>query len=316
MIINNWNSDFTAKYNHAFPDSYLCFDTEFTGNDVRNDLILEIGHVMVDKGVVVDKFNIVLNWYSHPDVQANWLDYKLQNMRSVVGSDWKFSPEFLRKEGTNPIQALNFYYKLFETWNKRNLPFVAQNGQNADERILRGNFDRFLRKSFSLPDNNYFDTGGIFKANQVWEATGGDAVNFKGVVLPHRSDTLKTYFNRVINMKISGIKWSLQLIIDHYDLMKKHNVKTSELHTAGFDSMCLHWIMEEYRSKIIPKTVPDPGAKLKTFDFLYEQEAKEYGNQKAKAENKLDNNPSNRVDNSRISSVVPSAKPQRKQRPI
>jgi hypothetical protein len=316
MIINNWTPDFTAKYNHAFPDSYLCFDTEFTGSDLRNDLILEIGHVMVEKGVVVDKFNIVLNWYNHPSVQANWLDYKLQNMRSVVGPGWKFNSEFVKKEGADPIQALNFYYKLFAAWDKRNLPFVAQNGQNADERILKGNFDRFINKSFSLPENNYFDTGSIFKANQIWEATSGDAVHFKQIVLPQRSETLKTYFNRVINLKIGGIKWSLKLILDHYKLLQKHKVIENEAHTAGFDSMCLHWIMEEYRSLLIPRAPVDSTHRVKTFDFLYEKEAKEYAQQNDKAQSKLDNTANNRVDNSKLAPVVPSKKPQRRQRLI
>ncbi len=316
MIINNWTSDFTAKYNHNFPDSYLCFDTEFTGSDGRNDLILEIGHVMVEKGKVVDKFNLVLNWYEHPEVKEQWLDYKLQSMRAVVGPSWKFNPDYVKSAGVEPIQGLMFYYNLFDAWDKRNLPFVAQNGQNADEKLLKGNFDRFLNKSFVLPENNYFDTGSIFKANQIWEAKSGDAVNFREVVLPHRSDTLKTYFNRVINLRISGLKWSLQLIVDHYKLLQKHKVAENEAHTAGFDSMCLHWIMEEYRSQITPKAAPDPSAKVKTFEFLYTKESEEYKKQKAEAtaQNTIANKPVSAVNEAKP--VVPSRKPPRRQRLI
>jgi hypothetical protein len=43
MIINDWDPAFTKKYGTEFPRSYLCVDTEFTGSNEQDDLILEIG---------------------------------------------------------------------------------------------------------------------------------------------------------------------------------------------------------------------------------------------------------------------------------
>lgn len=250
MIINDWDSVFTAKYGHKFPDSYLCIDTEFTGSSERDDLIIEIGHTMVEDGRVVDELSLILNWYAHPAIQSTWLDYKLDNMRNIVGPGWVLSPKVVSTEGIDPIRALKFYQKLFLAWKQRGLPFVAQNGQSADERMLRGNFNRYINKGFEFPPNGYFDTGAIFKASSIWEATEGDAMNFKAVVLPHRTDTLKNYFSRIINARVPGVKWSLPLILTHYGLDVKHNVTENQRHSAGFDSLCLHWIMEEYRSRI------------------------------------------------------------------
>ena len=38
--------------------------------------------------------------------------------------------------------------------------------------------------------------------------------------------------------------------MEDYGLTEKHAVDKEEFHTAGFDAMCLHWIMEEYRNRI------------------------------------------------------------------
>jgi len=250
MIINAWGSEFTAKYGDTLPRSYLCFDTEFTGSSEETDLIVEIGHTLVEDGKVVDQLSLILNWYEHPSISRSWLDYKLNMMRSVIGEGWRLMPDRVQKEGIDPMQVLQFYYKLFQTWKNRSLPFVAQNGQNADERLLRGNFNRFLNKNFELPPDNYFDTGGIYKATQVWESSNPNCTNLRMAMLPHRSDNLKSYFNRVIGTRVVGIKWSLALIMEQYGLMAKHNVSLDQMHSAGFDSLCLHWIMEEFREQI------------------------------------------------------------------
>lgn len=310
MIINDWDSGFTSKYGNEFPGSYLCLDTEYTGGDNRNDLIVEIGHTMVENGKPVDERNLILNWYGYPGISEDWLNYKLNTMRSIVGPGWRLTPDVVKREGIDPIKALRFYDKLFSVWRTRDLPFVAQNGQNADERIIRGNFNRFLNKDFTFPDNAYFDTGAIYKANKVWQALTGDLANFRSVMLPMRSDTLKSYFNRVINARIPGLKWSLSLIVDEFGLIQKHAVNANDFHSAGFDSLCLHWIMEEFRKQVLPRT----SGVNSTFQEMYEVEKAKFDKQSEQA--KPDQ--VERVDliGQLSSPVVRSAQPKRKQRLI
>ena len=71
MIVNEWEPYFTENYGHQFPDTYLCIDTEYTGGNEREDLITEIGHVMVQNNVVVDRMNIVLNWFSYKEISVS-----------------------------------------------------------------------------------------------------------------------------------------------------------------------------------------------------------------------------------------------------
>lgn len=280
MIINSWDNSFTAKYGHQFPKTYLCFDTEFTGRSERDDLIMEIGHVLVEDGKVVDKLSLVLNWYELDVVAPAWLDYKLNQMRYLVGTGWRLLPDIVKAEGINPLQGLRFYHKLFQTWAQRGMPFVAQNGINADEPMLRGNFNRFLNRPFEIPANSYFDIGAIFKANQVWQAHGNELVNYRAVMLPSRTDTLKSYFRRICGMKIRGLHWSLEFILNHYDLIKKHGLDTIQLHSAEFDALCLHLIMEEFRLQVHPiQSVADDSS------VSLNREREEWHRQKNQAQN-------------------------------
>jgi len=277
MIINEWPSHFTAKYGHHFPRSMLCFDTEYTGSSERDDLIMEIGHTIVEDGVAVDSQSIILNWYGHPGVKDSWLDYKLNNMRHIVGSGWRLLPHVVREEGISPIKALRFYDKLFETWKKRGLPFVAQNGETADARMLRGNFNRYINKTFFLPVNGYFDTGAIYKATKIWGATDGDAVNYRLSMMPHRSETLVEHFKRVIYTRVPGVKWNLAGILADYGLIEKHDVQPEQLHSAGFDATCLHWIMEEFHSKVHRSNVEEnPFESGETMQRTVDQELAKY----------------------------------------
>jgi hypothetical protein len=176
-------------------------------------------------------------------------------MRAIVGPSWRLLPHVLQSEGQDPVHVLKFYSTLFDTWRQRNLPFVAQNGQAADERLIRGNFARFLRKTFDLPKDNYFDTGAIFKADQIWNSRESRLASYRSSILPQRNETLKAYFQRVCQLRISGVKWGLKYILEHYDLIKQHNVDVNSMHNAGYDSLCLHWVMAEYH-KLLQCTDP------------------------------------------------------------
>jgi len=275
MIINAWDAEFKRKYGTEWPTTYLCFDTEYSGSNAENDLILEIGHTMVENGVIVDQLNVVLNWYDHPETKAMTLDYQLNKMGSIVGSSWRLFPDAVQ-QGTEPLSVLRFYHKLFATWADRGLPFVAQNGQSADERMLRGNLNRFLNLGFDLPPNGYFDVGGIFKATQIYEATEGDLQNFRSIALPYRTDTLKEYFKRVLGTRISGLKWSLAEMLRYYNLMEKRGGDLSKMHNAEYDSMCLHWLMEEFRERLVVSPV------MPSQSFAKELAQYEQQNQKAK----------------------------------
>jgi hypothetical protein len=252
MVVNEWSPRFKKQYGGRFPRSYLCFDTEFTGNSQQSDLVMEIGHVIVEDNVVVDHGSFVLNWYA-AKIDAGWLDYKLGSLRSVIGESWRLSPSFVKAKGHDPLSVLRFYHDLFDTWKKRDLPFVAQNGVWADEKMIRSNFNRFLNRNFELPSSGYFDTGVLFKANRVFEPDSPFKA-YKNIVFPVAGESLRDYFIRIAGVKISGLKWNMSAILAFYGLTEKHAIDVGQLHGAAFDAMCVHHIMQHYRSLVVEET--------------------------------------------------------------
>ena len=272
MIINEWEPSFTEKYGHIFPDTYLCIDTEYTGGNEREDLIVEIGHIMVQDGHVVDRMNVVLDWTTHKEISAEFLRYKLDNIRSHMGSDWRVTLEVMQEEGISPIKALRFYDKLFRTWHARDLPYVAHNGRSAEERMLRGNFNRFINKPFFMSANQLWDTGALFKATRLFESTSATYAPHRWKSIPDHSDSLKSYFERVIGARIRGLHWNLKYCLEYYDLIGKLE-DTHRFHQADYDAYCSHLLMQEYKSRVTRNNSGENAIESsETFERMFEEE--------------------------------------------
>lgn len=272
MIINEWEPSFTEKYGHIFPNTYLCIDTEYTGGNEREDLIVEIGHVMVQDGHVIDRMNVVLDWSTHEEVPSAFVRYKLDDIRSKMGDDWRVTWEVMREEGISPVKAFRFYDRLFRTWHARDLPYVAHNGRKAEERMLRGNFNRFINKPFFMQDNQLWDTGALFKATRLFESTDSFQSSHRWKSMPDSSDSLRSYFERVINARIRGLHWNLRHCLEYYDLMDKLE-DTHRFHQADYDAFCSHLLMQEYRSRITRNNSGENALESsETFERMFEEE--------------------------------------------
>ena len=253
MIINHWRKEFTKLYGHYFPETYLCIDTEYTGGSADKDVIMEIGHTMVENRTVVDKLNIVLDWSQSTIVPRHWLERRMRQRSLDMGDNWKFTWEFMKREGIEPVKALQFYYDLITTWLGRGLICVAHNGYFADERMLAGNFAGFLKKDFDFGENGLFDTGAIVKGTLALSAD--IETRFREKFFPLAGDTLKSYFKRCTHAKAKGVKWNMKTCLEYFNLQDK--VDATKLHTAQYDSWCCHLLMEEIRKRITKLNVDE-----------------------------------------------------------
>ena len=256
MIINEWESAFTANYGHTFPDTYLCLDTEYTGGDERTDFVMEIGHVMVRDRQVVDRLNIVLDWSVHPGVDRELLRHKMKNIHSIMGDDWRITWDVMREEGIAPNKAIRFYHRFFKKWNEQNLPYVAHNGRVAEERMLRGLFNRYLDRSFVIGDNQLWDTGAIFKASRLFESMDPLHTNHRWKCFPQATDTMQDYFDRVLNARLKGLYWKLKLCLEHYGLTDSLT-DDHRYHQAVHDAYCSHLLMEAFRGEVETASLSD-----------------------------------------------------------
>ena len=288
MIVNHWNPAFTKLYGHVFPESYLCIDTEYCGHNPKKDLIIEVGHVLVENRQVVDKLGVVLDWSNHSIVPDHWVRTALRRIElkmQEAGRHWRLTYDVMQKEGVKPEKVLDFYFKLIETATGRGLPLVAHNAFCADLKMLRGNFEGFLGRVLNVDDNMVFDTGAIEKASQALTSRDPEIRYKPGVWLPKPGETLGAYFRRIVAIRAKGIFWNTEACAKKYDLLRKHSLDPGNHHTAEFDALLIHYLMEEFRSQITKVNVQeDPVASPGAFQRMFDQEVAKHQKAGAQAE--------------------------------
>jgi len=289
MVINHWSADFTRRFGHIFPESYLAFDCEYTGRNAEKDLILEIGHVLVENRMMVDRLGLVLDWTNHPIVPDHWLRAALRRSEkraAAAGYHHRITYEVMKEEGVRPPEkVLQFYLDLFHRIKHGVGFFAAHNGYNADVPMLRGAFEGFLNKDFDFGSNNLFDTGGLEKASQCLISEDRQIRERHDTWLPRTGDTLATYFRRVTNSPAKGIFWRLDLCVEKYGLVEKYDLDMSQHHTADFDAYVVYLLMEELRKLIRhDNSGEDPTASPEALGRMVEQELAKSRHRQAKEE--------------------------------
>lgn len=234
------------------PKDYLCIDTEYTGGDERTDFVMEIGHVLVRDSKVVDELNLVLDWTSFPGVDQDLLRHKLKNIKYHMGDSWRITWDVMKSEGVEAFKVLAFYEKMFSRWSDSGF-IVAHNGRKADERMLRGVFNRHLNKSFVIGDNLLWDSGALYKAYAM--LTSPDPAYDRNIwkLFPKRSDTLRSYCERILNCR-PGPKWNLTECVESLSISSQRKVG-HVAHQAVCDAYDSHLVVEKLRSLLATTVV-------------------------------------------------------------
>lgn len=246
-IVSSWPDWFKELYGGEWPRTYACFDTETTGFDMKADVIVQIGHVLVVDGKVEDKLELVLDWTGHPLVRDGWLRERLSRVKRQmgdVGLPYHLDYEKLKAEGTDPVEVLRFYRELFETFHENQVPIVSHNGYVFDEPMFDHHLIGFKidENGFAFGDNDMIDTLGLEKATL-------NPTNPR--MMPKTGDNLRSYFHRTSHVRITGSASArIAACCARYDLFRRFNFSADDLHGALQDSYCLHLIMEEYRRMI------------------------------------------------------------------
>lgn len=242
MISTHWPDWFKDLYGSAWPTTYLALDLETTGFNTRKDVIVEIGHVLVEGGVVTNRMSLLLDWSDHPVVPASYVRGRLLDVARAMATDgrnWSLTWERLAADGVRPEKALSFYRDLLADWSARGGLFALHNGF-FDESMLAHNLAGFGidAEGFEFPDNQYFDTSSLERVSQC----PGDQAT-----LPRAGDTLKSYFKRMKYYKGGSLHSSLDKhCVGKYGLALRPGFEASGLHTADFDAYLVHLLMEEF----------------------------------------------------------------------
>ncbi len=257
MIARAWPNSFKNLYGNEWPRTYVTFDTETSGFDMKRDVITEIAHCLVEDGVITSELSLFLDWSNHPVVPDHWLRPRLLQLKRSMedaGLPCHVTYEQLKRDGDRPEKVLAYYRDLFKVFQERGILFVGHNSYQFDEAMLNSHFIGFEidPAGFSFGDNGMFDTHCLEKATQA--ATSSR-------MLPRADDTLRSYFHRVHYTRLSGTRSKLTPdCVDRYQLEAKYGIKKEEMHGALVDARCCHYLMEEYRKLL--EAAPEPAATL------------------------------------------------------
>lgn len=258
VIVSRWPEEFRRLYGGSWPDSYACVDIETSGFDPNADLILEFGLCLVQNRELVTRTNVVINWDGHPAVVPWWLRERIDQRNRRMALDGKpqlLDYDTLVREGVKADKVLVWMWEMLDNLRQNGWMLVGHNAYSFDERMLAANFDRFLEgiPAFRFGENGLIDTGCIEKASQAADDPE---------LVPWPGDSLESYFRRVANRRLPGVRWNLDThCFEKYGFDSRPGVSRADCHSAGADAYLCHLLMEEYRKAVdAPPAVPAAAA--------------------------------------------------------
>lgn len=251
MIVKHWPAAFLDAAG-GFPDCYVCFDLETTGFDRKTDVIIEIGHVLVEHGEVTDELSLLLDWSKHPVVPLHWLVDRIAALRQTLsdkGIAHHLPYERLCKEGIDPLEALRFYREFFEQLKAQGMPVVGHNVYRFDEPMLEANLVGFqVCEEFAFGDWQLWDTLALEAATQHGPG--------EPKALPKAGETLRDWMKRASHLRAETNL--TRTLLKKYDLAAKHGLNTLDSHSACYDARLCHHLMQEYRAMLDAEPEPAP----------------------------------------------------------
>ncbi len=237
----------------SMPRDYMVIDIETSGPSIQTDLILELGHVIVEDGVPVERMSFMLNWADDALVDVGALRARMEWTRSNManrGRVYQMHFDQMVQTGAAPVSALEDYLALILDVRKAGYKFVMHNGYGFDVPRLCEHFRRWVGAEFDFGPNEVWDTGMIEKSL----ASGQMA---------QVGDTIKSWSRRVSGSRKAGVNWSLaEHCVPKYGLAQKAGVDMSESHGAGHDTFVTHLLFEEFRRIAATPDQEDPSGQV------------------------------------------------------
>ncbi len=237
-IIDWFNDQMSGRYDGCLPDSYMTLDCETTGFSHR-DLIVEMGHCVVEEGVGQYYESTILNWADHPDISEGFLRNQFARQKRD-GYNQHVTIKKMREVGQRPEDVLETYLEVFEKNREDDQIFAGHNFVGFDRPRIMKHMEWWIGAEWIFyyddPDfeNECFDTSIVEKACQVG-------------LIPFADETPRKYFGRVVGNKQKGVRFKLgPHCVPKYGLDVKYDLDPDKEHSAGYDAMLVHLLLEEY----------------------------------------------------------------------
>lgn len=238
----NWYTD-VARYLSGFPGNYLVFDTETQGLAVESPRTLptQVGFALI-KNRKLDSFgSFYLNWCVGPAaVDPVWFQQSLRETAAAMekkGKKYHGVWSTIEDEGVDPLLGLEQFRLLFSDCYAKGYSFVAHNGFAYDRPLLEHCWRR-NGLSFEIDVERMVDTGLLVKCEQLqWTP-------------PLPGSCLRRDWYRKIAAARSRVRWNLDVFCNEkYGLQSRHGLNPEEAHSAGYDSVVCHSLLEAMRER-------------------------------------------------------------------
>ncbi len=222
-----------------FPDTYLVLDVETTGFSRSLDFIIDAGWAVVKDNQIVNQTSLLLDWSRIPNVDHYHIQSQLRRQAAdyaKIGRPHYYPWERLCAEGEHPLEVLHAYAQLiYEHIMNSNSMIVGHGLWRFDRGVIDSHTTRFLQ-GYLLPwqMHTIFDTGLLEKAAQTGRS-------------PYPTETLDEWLKRTNNAN-AKVKWNLEHhCVPKYKLIDRYQVDMRLMHTAGFDCVLIHYLLDTYR---------------------------------------------------------------------
>jgi len=237
---DHWFQQFAGRF--AFPDNYTCIDLETNGTNPERSAICVIGITVVRNNQPVSTDETYLNWPDCPDIDPVQFQEALQATETALrGRNQPFHHTWDRLQalGEPPRTVLENVLKMCEAMEARREILIAHNGWRFDIELLQAHFHNWLDIPFLFDPDLVYDTGIAEKASQLDDDDDP---------LPLIGETMQQFAWRIGALRRRGIFWALDRYCDQqYALFEKAGIDRSQAHSAGADSLLVHYLMQEHK---------------------------------------------------------------------
>lgn len=211
-----------------FPESYLVVDIETTGFSPVRDYIVQFGIVHVEGCEVVSKLSFLVQ------IPPGSMNEKATEVHGLT-------EEMCNTQGVPRKDAIYSICNTLTQWvgSRADPVFIGHNAYKFDFPFMQGEFERAGLPRFDLSSCRIIDTGAIVKAEQIGTYP----------LLEH-GETLYEFNDRVLNLRIKGVKWALgEYCMNRFRLQEKMASEGIKTHDATSDCMLTHWVFEKLREE-------------------------------------------------------------------
>jgi len=238
----NWYAR-AAAFLGGFPDDYLGFDTETQGLNPESPstLPVQIGFTLVLGRRIESWGDYVVDWTKgRSPVDPGWFFRSLEEVASrmaAAGKAYHVTPALVRSRGVPPEEALEAFGALVGDALAGGLQLVAHNGYGYDRPLIEG-CSRRAGRPIAVDPERLVDTGLLEKCRRLgWDP-------------PHPGESPRRHWYNKIRDRRARVKWSLDVACEEeYGLSRRHGLGTAAAHSAGFDCVCSHHLLEAMRER-------------------------------------------------------------------